>query len=90
MVQIYSRFANHLVEFLNPLHALTKNGHARFIWMLEADDSFEEVKRRLPNATILAHPSDSTEFELVSDASKITVGSVLRQVTGKVRRPLAF
>ena len=57
---------------------------------MEAEDSFVEVKRRLANATTLAHPSDSADIELVTDAGEVAMGAVLNQVTGEVRRPLAF
>ena len=90
MVQFYSRFVERLAELLNPPYVLTRTGHSRFTWTMEAEDSFVEVKRRLANATILAHPSDSADIELVTDASEVAMGAVLNQVTGEVRRPLAF
>ena len=90
MVQFYSHFVEHLAELFNPLYALTRTEHARFTWTMETEDSFEEVKRRLANVTILAHPSDSADIALVTDASKVAMGAVLNQVTGEVGRPLAF
>ena len=90
MVQFYSHFVEHLAELFNPLYALTRAEHARFTWTMEAEDSFVEVKGRLANATILAHPSDSADIELVTDACEVAMGTVLNQVTGEVRRPLAF
>ena len=90
IVQFYSRFVEHLAELLNPLHALTRTGHARFTWTMEAEYSFVEVERRLANATILAHPSDSSDIELVTDASEVAMGAVLNQIIGEVRHPLEF
>ena len=57
---------------------------------MEVEDSFVEVKRRLANATLLAHQSDSADIELVTDASEVAMGAVLNQVTGEFRRSLAF
>ena len=90
IVQFYSCFVEYLAELLIPLYALMRTGHAKFTWTMEAEDPFEEVKRRLANATILTHPSDSADIELVTDASGVAMGAVLNQVTGEVRRPLVF
>ncbi|MCO5696968.1 Ty3/Gypsy family RNase HI domain-containing protein [Acinetobacter baumannii] len=41
--------------------------------------SFEELKRRLTSAPILAHPEGTTDFVVYSDASKLGLGCVLMQ-----------
>ncbi|GKB46120.1 putative nucleotidyltransferase, ribonuclease H [Tanacetum coccineum] len=45
----------------------------------EADVAFHEIKRRLTSTTILVLPKFSLPFELHCDASKISIGVVLRQ-----------
>ena len=57
-----------------------------FYWMPKAQSTFEEIKRTLTQAPVLALPCFSKIFEVECDASRVGIASVLTQ-DGK---PLAF
>ena len=65
-----------------PLTQLTKK-NAKFVWTLECKKSFEELKRRLVTASILAILNSSEDFVIYNNASKNGIGYVLMQ-NGKV------
>ena len=79
MVQFYARFVPHLAELFDPLYALTRSDcSARIVWTSESNACFQKVKDSLANSTVLVHPSDSARLELVTDASEIAMGTVLK------------
>ncbi|XP_071695126.1 uncharacterized protein [Rutidosis leptorrhynchoides] len=65
-----------------PLTKLLRKGE-NFVWTEERQKSFDELKKRLVSAPILALPSGSGGFQIYSDASKHGLGCVLMQ-HGKV------
>ena len=54
-----------------------------FGWSPQCQQSFEELKRRLTTAPILALPSENGGFVVYTDASRMGLGGVLMQ-NGKV------
>ena len=78
----YRRFVKEFWSLAAPLTALTKKNR-KFEWTNKCEQSFQELKRRLTSAPILALPSEDKGFIVYCDASKIGLGAVLMQ-DGKV------
>ncbi|XP_071714943.1 uncharacterized protein [Rutidosis leptorrhynchoides] len=78
----YRRFVEGFSMIDLPLTKLLRKGE-KFVWTDERQKSFDELKKRLVSAPILALPSGSGGFQIYSDASKHGLGCVLMQ-HGKV------
>nr|KYP35204.1 Retrovirus-related Pol polyprotein from transposon 412 family [Cajanus cajan] len=61
-----------------PLTQLTKKGQS-FEWTEECENSFQELKKRLTTAPVLALPNPNGQFVIFCDASKMGLGCVLMQ-----------
>jgi len=74
----YRRFIEGFSTIASPL---TKLAHkeVRFVWSEECEASFQELKKRLTSAPVLALPSGTEGFVVYSDASKGGPGCVLMQ-----------
>src|SRR5262249_17340639 len=77
-VNYYRRFVPDLATLALPLYALTKKD-ARFEWDQERQRAFEEIRRRLANAPLLAYPRHDKVFVVRTDASDYGIGAVLLQ-----------
>jgi hypothetical protein len=78
LASCYRSFIESLSKLSGPLTALTgKNAH--FVWKDECEQYFQELKRRLVIAPMLALPTESGNFVVYSDASKKGLGCVLMQ-----------
>jgi hypothetical protein len=78
LASYYRRFIEGFSKLSGPLTALTRK-NARFAWMDECEQCFQELKRRLVTAPVLALPTESGNFVVYSDASKKGLGCVLMQ-----------
>jgi hypothetical protein len=56
-------------KLLEPLTTLTRK-NAHFDWMDECEKGFQELKRRLVTALVLALPTESGNFMVYSNTSK--------------------
>jgi hypothetical protein len=74
----YRRFIEGFLKLSGPLTALTRK-NARFVWTDECEQCFQELKRRLVTAPVLALPTEFGNFVVYSDASKKGLGCVLMQ-----------
>ena len=61
-----------------PLTKLTCKGRA-FVWDVQCEESFTELKKRLTSAPILTLPNPGEPFVVYCDASKMGLGGVLMQ-----------
>ena len=74
----YRRFIEGFSTIASPLTKLTRK-EVRFIWSKECEESFQELKRRLILAPVLALPFGTEGFMVYSDASRRGLGCVLMQ-----------
>ena len=81
----YRRFVKDFSTIAYPLNEITKK-NVLFVWGKAQQFSFDELKRRLTQAPLLALPDFSQTFEIECDASGIGIGGVLMQ-NG---RPVAY
>ncbi|KAK1605211.1 hypothetical protein QYE76_028884 [Lolium multiflorum] len=77
----YRRFVPNFSTIAAPLNDLTKKG-----WGAAQDHAFDELKRLLTSAPLLALPDFNKQFEIECDASGIGIGGVLMQEG----RPIAY
>src|SRR3954469_12498997 len=81
----YRRFVKDFSTIAAPLNDLTKKG-VPFVWGVAQDLAFDELKRLLTSAPLLALPDFAKQFEVECDASGIGIGGVLMQEG----RPIAY
>ena len=78
LVRCYRRFIKGFLNLSGPLTALTRK-NACFVWTDECEQYFQELKRRLVTAPVLALPTKSGNFIVYSNASKKCLGCLLMQ-----------
>ena len=61
-----------------PLTQLTKKNQV-FVWTIEADTTFTQLKEAFTSAPILAHIDPEKPFTIEADASDFALGSILSQ-----------
>ena len=81
----YRRFVKDFSTIACPLNELTKK-NVTFVWGKAQQKAFDELKKRLTEAPLLALPDFTKTFEIECDASGIGIGGVLMQ-NG---RPIAY
>jgi hypothetical protein len=74
----YRRFIKGFLKLSRPLTALTRK-NARFVWMDECEQCFQELKKQLVTALVLTLPTEFGNCVVYSDASKKGLGYVLMQ-----------
>jgi hypothetical protein len=80
----YRKFVKGFSQLTAPLTDLTKKG--AFVWIEEAQDTFEKMKQVMSSCHVLALPDLTRPFVLECDASGIGIGVVLMQSD----HPIAF
>ena len=85
LASYHRRFIANFTNIASPLLQLTQK-NVPFVWSTDTNNSFEELKRALITAPVLAYPDPSLEFVLDTDASSAGIGTVLSQGG----RPVAF
>jgi len=78
LVGYYRRFVEGFSKMVSPLTQLTRKDQP-FLWTDECEACFENMKRRLTTAPILAIPDTAKTFEVYCDASYQGLGCVLMQ-----------
>jgi len=74
----YQRFIEGFSRLALPLTQLTRKG-AAFVWDVQCEDSFQELKKRLTTAPVLILQNSSKPFVCYYDASSRELGGVLMQ-----------
>ncbi|KAL8104850.1 hypothetical protein AgCh_028861 [Apium graveolens] len=74
----YRRFVKDFSKIASPLTKLTRKNE-KFAWTEKCEESFQELKRRLVTAPVLALPNETGNFVIYSDASLKGLGCVLMQ-----------
>ncbi|XP_074351919.1 putative mitochondrial protein AtMg00860 [Apium graveolens] len=74
----YRRFVKDFSKIVVPLTKLTRKNE-KFEWTEKCDSSFQELKKRLVTAPVLALLDDKGDFLIYSDASYKGLGCVLMQ-----------
>ena len=89
MVNFVSIFCLELQKLLKPIYDLTRKGR-QFIWGEEQQKAFDEIKHRLQRPPILHLPDRYGWFQLYSDTSNFTTGSVLYQIQNGQPKLIAY
>lgn len=74
----YRRFIQNYSQIAAPLTRLT-SPKVPFFWSTDAEEAFQELKKRFISAPILVHPDPARQFIVEVDASDSGVGAVLSQ-----------
>lgn len=86
----YRRFIENFSTLTFPITE-TLSSKRKFNWTKEAQAAFDEVKKRLTTAPVLANPDFHKKFYLHCDASDFGIGAVLVQIDDEGQeRPIAF
>ena len=72
------RFVENFSKVAKPLTELLKKDK-KFQWTPKCEESFQELKRRLTSAPVLAPPDTNRDFEIYCDASRQGLGCILMQ-----------
>ena len=75
----YRRFIKNFADIARPLHRLTEKT-ATFMWSENCQSAFEDLRKKLTDAPVLAFPDYSRPFLLDTDASDTGIGAVLSQI----------
>jgi hypothetical protein len=87
----YRRFVEGFSKIAAPLHELTKDaGGGPFGWQPAHQEAFDELKRRLREAPVLALPDPNRAFVVNTHASDFATGAVLQQDFGSGLQPIAY
>ncbi|WVZ90444.1 hypothetical protein U9M48_036746 [Paspalum notatum var. saurae] len=74
----YRRFIKDFSKIAKPMTSLTKK-NAKFIWSPKCEEGFQELRKLLTTAPVLAQPDVTKPFDVYCDASGQGLGCVLMQ-----------
>jgi len=89
LASYYRRFISDFSIVAAPLYLLTRKGQS-FRWGDEQQQAFDELKRRLTTAPVLASPRSSGTMYLDNDACETGLGIVLSQEQDGHERVLSY
>jgi hypothetical protein len=78
LVGYYRQFVKDFSKIAKTMMKLLEKNKA-FEWIVECQDSFEELMKRLPSAPVLVLPDLTKRFDIYCDASRRGLGCVLMQ-----------
>ena len=74
---------------MKPIYDLTRKGK-QFIWGVEQQSAFDEIKQRLQKPPVLHMPDKVGRFQLYSDTGKYSTGSALYQIQNGKPKLIAY
>ena len=95
-VQIFLGFANFYRRFIEGYSRITSSistllrKNQQFHWSSQAQEAFEELKRRFTSAPILRHFDPDLPIRLHTDASGFAISGIISQLHGTEWHPVAF
>ena len=90
MTGYYRKCIPHYADLSEPLVDLTRRGR-KFVWTDNCQKSFEQLKKALISAPIMAFPDVNKPYRLYTDASDFAVGAILVQTDEHgTERPIHF
>ena len=90
MVNFYHRFLPKIANLLKPLYEAISLDSKNLIWNKEMVESFQIVKDKVAEDTLLKFPIPNAPLTLTTDASNIAIGAVISQHNQNVGEPLAY
>lgn len=97
LLNYYRRNVKHAAHIQAPLNEMlkgNKNKNVKLDWAEEQKKCFEDCKKQLTDATLLAHPDPNAQLVLFTDASNTAIGASLNQLKNSNGatsiEPLAF
>lgn len=85
----YRRYVPGFANIAKPLTRLTEEGR-RFIWEMDCQDAFKQLKHSLTSAPVLSYPLPEGQFVLDTDASNVGIGGVLSQIQDGHERVISY
>ena len=82
LASFYRKFIRHFSEIAAPLTDLIKKGRAEIwspeIWTKKEESAFRQLKTAMVAAPVLQLPDFDREFIVTTDASEVSVGTILQ------------
>ena len=78
LANYYRKFVRDFATIARPLHHLTEKT-APIEWTNQCQGAYEELRRRLTSAPVLAYPNSVDPFIMDTDASDTGIGAILSQ-----------
>ncbi len=89
LVAYYRRFIANFSKIAKPLYKLTEK-NCEFVWSVDCESAFQQLKECLINAPILAYPKAEGQYILDCDASAYAIGGVLSQEQDDLVKVIAY
>ena len=82
LANYYRRFITGFAKLSHPLNILLRK-NSKFIWSLDAQKAFNDIKSKFSSAPILAYPDRDRPFIVETDSSNYAIGAILSQTSPK-------
>lgn len=89
LASYYRKFVKGFAEIAKPLTEMTKKDRP-WVWGETEQQAFETLKTRLIEPPILGYPRFDSPFTLTTDASNLSIGSILSQIQEGAERVIAY
>lgn len=88
----YRRFVKHFSSIIAPMTSMLgkRKGKDGITWSEEALLAFNQLKKALTTAPVLASPDYTKRFTIHCDASSVGIGSTITQEIDGIEHPIAF